>query len=206
MELIEKIVHTADTLFSRFGVRSVSMDDVAREISISKKTLYKCFRDKNDLVKTTIGEHMRLMDEKINLIIEAEPNPIRQITQIAQFIVVSSGDMNPSLVYDLRKYHHECYEMLNEHRDTHTSESIRNNILKGIEMGLFRPELNVELVTKFYSFLTYSVFDSMKIRMENIAFDATLRELIRYHLYGITTPKGVAQIEQDEWLNITKNT
>ncbi|MBL7811172.1 MAG: TetR/AcrR family transcriptional regulator [Bacteroidetes bacterium] len=199
MELVKKIAHAADTLFSRFGVRSVSMDDVAREISISKKTLYKCFRDKNDLVRCTIEMHMQEVDTQINRILETEQHPIRQIALIGELIVNTNGNLNPSLIYDLRKYHSDCYHLLMDHRDNQTLESVKQNIQKGMALGLYRPDLDLNLVSRFYVFLVLSAFDPMQMRLENVRFDAVLKELMRYHMHGICSPLGLHELELIPW-------
>lgn len=205
MELTEKITRAADRLFTRFGVRSVTMDDVAREISISKKTLYKCFRDKDQLVRTTIAEHIERMDRDIEQILSREPDPVLQIARIAEFVMEVNRQINPSVMYDLRKYHHECYSEFVKHRDTHTFNSVMQNIGKGIEMGYFRPDLDKAMATRIYGFLVYSLFDQTLLGHDSdIAFDRAFPEIVKYHLYAITTDKGRDRMMEIPWLRTTQ--
>jgi len=105
MELVSRVQSTAERLFRRFGVKSVTMDDVAKEISISKKTLYKCFRDKESLVHSTVESHMRENEEAIEKIINTEPNAIEQFHLITMYLMSNQRKMSPSMLYDLKKYH-----------------------------------------------------------------------------------------------------
>lgn len=202
MELADKIIRTADRLFTRFGVRSVTMDDVAREISISKKTLYKCFRDKDQLVRTTIAEHIERMDKDIGQILSKEPDPVLQIGRIAEFVMEVNRQINPAVMYDLRKYHHECYSEFVNHRDTHTFNSVMQNVATGISMGFYRPDLDKEVVTRIYGFLVYSLFDHTLLGHESgIDFDHAFQEIVKYHLYAITTEKGRERMMEIAWIN-----
>lgn len=206
MELIDKIVHTADRLFTRFGVRSVTMDDVAREISISKKTLYKCFRDKDELVRTTISEHIRQMDKDIERIMSEEPDPVLQIARIAEFVMEVNRNVNPSVMYDLRKYHHECYNDFVNHRDTHTFNSVKQNLSTGIELGLYRPDLDLEVITRVYGYLVYSLFDQTLLGDGQVSFDRAFAEIVKYHLNAITTPAGKKRMGNIQWLHTNYTT
>lgn len=201
MELIDKVVGVANGLFSRFGVRSVSMDDVARENAISKKTLYKCFRDKDDLVMKTLETHMNTMDSEIKSIFEAEPNPVKQIASIIDFVISRNRDMNPSLIYDLKKYHGECYNMFVQHRDTHIISSVQQNMNRGVEMGYYRQNLDVQIASRFYVYLVTNIFNPIEFPMGNNNYEQIFRELVRYHLHGICNDKGQKEIKKIEWLN-----
>ncbi len=200
LELIGKILKASDDLFMRFGIRSVSMDDVAKHLSISKKTLYKCFRDKNDLVRTAIAEHIGQMDIQINAIIHAEPNPVLQIGSIADFVSQVHKNLNPSLMYDLQKYHPEVYEDFKKHRDTNTCESVKQNLKTGIETGLYRNDINIEMYTLFYTTLVYASLDPAMMNTSLTGFENTLKEIVKYHLMAITTEKGRETMKSIPWI------
>lgn len=177
------------------------MDDVARHLSISKKTLYKCFRDKNHLVHSTIAEHIGEMDRNINAIIASEPNPIIQISKIADFIIAVHKNMNPSILYDLQKYHPESYEEFIRHRDTHTLDSVKGNLQSGIDGGLYRKDMDVDLVARFYTTLVYATLDPVGPMKTEQEFEKMLREVMKYHLLSITTVKGKEILKNINWIN-----
>lgn len=112
MELGLRIQQAAEKLFNRFGVRSVSMDDVSKEINISKKTLYKCFRDKNELISSTVNIHIDRMESAINEIKFKQSHAIKQLNEITHYAVEQSRSLNPNMIFDLKKYHPEIYQVL----------------------------------------------------------------------------------------------
>jgi len=190
MESIRKILSTAERMFMRFGIRSVTMDDVARETSISKKTLYRCFRDKDELVKKTIEQHLNAINEKMDELDRCEGDAVSNTLAIANFICSDHRELNPSLIFDLRKYHPESYALFTRQRDSMISRRVLENLQKGMAGGLYRDDLNPELVSRFYMNSVGSLFDPESFPDMEFDFVSRYRELIRYHLHGIVTPEG----------------
>jgi AcrR family transcriptional regulator len=202
MEAADRIVQAAYHLFIKFGIRSVTMDDVSREISVSKKTLYRCFKDKDELVRITIGKHIAQMNSTIEQIQQREEDPILQIVNIAEFMVHFKREINPAVLYDLRKYHPETYELLVQHRDTAAYNNIMQNIESGISKGYFRTDLDVEVVTRIWVFLVFSLFENEIFSGSEIQFERAYKEMVRYHLNGIATPAGREKFECIGWPRI----
>jgi AcrR family transcriptional regulator len=199
MELIHRIQITAEKLFSRFGVKSVTMDDVAKEIAISKKTLYKCFRDKESLVLSTIESHMKETEEAIEKIIGTEPNAIQQFHLITKYIMSNQRKLSPSMIYDLKKYHPNSFQVFEQHRSTHIVEYLRVNIKLGQEMGLYHHDFDTNIIANSFSMLSFSVFDSIELNSMNIPQDDLLIEITKYHLRAISTAKGIETINSIQW-------
>ena len=190
MEAIRKILGTAERMFMRFGIRSVTMDDVARESSISKKTLYRCFKDKDDLVLKTVEQHLNAIREKMDEFNVQEENPIINSLTLANFICNDHRDLNPSLIFDLKKYHPESYGVFSRQRDQIMSNRLLENLKKGIALGLYRPDIQPELIARFYINSVGSLFEPECFPGIELDFVSKFRELIRYHLHGIVTPEG----------------
>lgn len=199
MELVVRIQLAAERLFSRFGVKSVTMDDVAKEIFISKKTLYKCFRDKDSLVRSTVESHIRETDIAIEEIISTEPNPILQFKLITQHIIENQNKINPSMIYDLKKYHPNIFVLFEEHNKSTVVTHVTNNILNGQNLGLYRKEINTPLTSVAFSLLTLGIFENERIYYLKIPQENILLEIVLYHLRAISTPKGVEMIESIDW-------
>lgn len=199
MELGQKILHAADKLFNRFGVRSVSMDDVSKELNISKKTLYKCFRDKNDLIETTIKNQMQKVDEAIANIKSTENHPIKQLFQITQFVISQMDSMNPNMMFDLKKYHHEIYDQMVKHREENIIFRILDNIQQGRERGLYRNDFDEKVIAHSFSILTYTVFESLEFKQSNIDPNHALTEVMKYHIRGIASDQGLKELESLNW-------
>lgn len=199
MELVHRVQSTAERLFRRFGVKSVTMDDVAKEISISKKTLYKCFRDKESLVLSTVESHMRENEEAIEKIITTEPNAIEQFHLITTYLMSNQRKMSPSMLYDLKKYHPQSFELLEKHRSKNIVRHLLFNIELGRNAGLYHHDFHPEIIAKSFSMLSFHVFDSAELNSLNTSQDDILIEIIKYHLRSISTPKGIETINAINW-------
>ncbi|MFN5890570.1 MAG: TetR/AcrR family transcriptional regulator [Bacteroidota bacterium] len=201
MELMVRIQQTADRLFHRFGIRSVTMDDVAKEISVSKKTIYSCFRDKNELVLSIINEHVKENDDQINAIVESESNPIKRFAQIAAYIIQRHNQLNPALINDLKKYHPEAYEKISRFREEKVIMHVMRSITDGREQGLFRADFNDIVIAHAFSALTFAIFESESLAALNIDHKISVVEIIKYHLRSISTISGLEELEKVTWPN-----
>jgi AcrR family transcriptional regulator len=199
MELVSRVQSTAERLFRRFGVKSVTMDDVAKEISISKKTLYKCFRDKESLVLSTVESHMRENEEAIEKIINTEPNAIEQFHLITMYLMSNQRKMSPSMLYDLKKYHPKSFELLEIHRSKNIVRHLLFNIELGQRAGLYHQDFEPEIIARAFSMLSFQVFDNEELNSLNTSQNDILIEIIKYHLRSISTPKGIETINAINW-------
>lgn len=195
MDVVKKVLNAAERLFMRFGIRSVSMDDVARETSISKKTLYQCFRDKDELVRRTLSTHLDAVDEKIKSVMASIADPIEQLEVIAGFVLEHNKEVNPSLLYDLRKYHPDSFRLFSESREQVFRNQVRQNLESGISLGLYRSDLNIEIVCRLYLGNVANLLDPDVFPDAEPSFEARYRELIRYHLHGIASAKGIERLQ-----------
>ena len=196
MDLVKQILETADRMFMRFGVRSVSMDDVAREISISKKTLYRCFRDKNELIEMTLGNHMRKIENQSAAIMNEEPNPIIQLAKIGEFVIEMNKNINPSLMFDLKKYYVDCYSHFMIHRDTTLRGHVMQNLQKGMEMGFYRPDLHLEFISQLYVEIITINMESQELNKLELEFHERYKQTLKYHVHGIATIKGIEELNK----------
>jgi AcrR family transcriptional regulator len=206
MEVRERILQAAARLFMELGVRSVSMDDVAKDLSISKKTIYKHYQDKNQLVFDTISMHIAEMETNTTLIMSEEDNPVLQIAKIADFVLQMNKNVHPSVLFDLQKFYPESYSHLIEHRNRYALQSVNQNLKKGIEQGLFRNDMNRQRVARIYICLIFSMFQNTLFEgEENRDFRDEYIETIKYHLHAVTTEKGKSTFSEISWLQANQN-
>ena len=199
MELVQKIQLSATKLFNKFGVRSVSMDEISKELNISKKTLYKCFRDKDELVRLAVITHLKEIELKIVEIRSTEPHPIHQLYQICQFVISKSSSMNPNMMRDLRKYHREIFDMLMEIRNENFTNSTVNNIELGRSLGYYRNDFDVAVIANSFNVLTYTIFDPAEFKLFHVEPQQALSEIVKYHIRGIATPLGLEELSKLNW-------
>ena len=202
MEVQERILRTAAKLFMELGVRNVSMDDVAKALSISKKTIYKHYQDKDQLVFDTISMHITEMEKNTTQIMASETNPVLQIAKIADFVLEMNKNVHPSVLFDLQKFYPKSYTHLIEHRNRYAFQSVIQNLQNGIDTGLFRSDMHRNRVARIYMCLIFSMFQNTLFEGEEKRdFREEYIETIRYHLHAVTTEKGKSLFKEIIWLN-----
>ncbi len=179
-------------LYNKFGIKSVTMDDVSRELGMSKKTLYECIEDKADLVKLVMEMVFRFHGEKLNEITTQGINAIEEIFEVNRYMTKMVKEQNPTLVYDMQKYYPELYGTLMQEQRRRMHEAIRSNLIKGIEEGLYRSEMNVEIISKLHmTRMEYSHRQDNNYQLSDIDSREVMQEIFIYHLHGIANEKGI---------------
>lgn len=201
--MLLKICTIAEKLFMRYGIRSITMDDVARELSISKKTLYQFVEDKDDLVKKTISIHLEEIDRMALSIVSNEDNAIQQILKIADIMISMHKEVSQGLLFDLKKFHPDSFTMLIEHREKVMVGEITKNLHLGIKQKLYRKDLNVDLTAGFYMALVMASLDSDISILNRTPFNEKYAYFINYHLTAICTDEGHAYLHKHK-KNLTK--
>lgn len=191
MDQVKKATNAAWGLFKRFGVRSVSMDDVAREVCISKKTLYQCFKDKNELIVKTLDIDLMQIQDRVNEILNEEKNPVRQVIRISRYVTDYLKDINPSMIYDLQKYHPDIHEQFVTYRQQTFYEKVRQNLREGIEQGYYLPDLDIDSATNMYLCLMNNYPQTLINAGINPDYTRIYDQIVKYHLQAITTKKGM---------------
>jgi len=195
MSFKDKILDSAEALFTRFGLRSVTMDDIARELSISKKTLYGSVKDKKELVLLSITknvlDHKRESEEIFNTI----SNPIDQMSAIFDAMHKRTCEINPSVFMDLQKSYPKAFQVFNSFREVFIFNKIKDNLNKGVELELYRSDMDIELISKFYIRGVDHIILSENSKSSDIIHKQY--QLMNYHLRGIVSSKGLKYLENN---------
>jgi TetR/AcrR family transcriptional regulator, cholesterol catabolism regulator len=190
----ERLKQKAHQLFMQFGLRSVSMDDIAKELGISKKTIYQFYEDKDALVDDVIAsvfENDMFVCERDR---KASENAVHEIFLAIDFIVEMFKDMNPSVLFDLQKHHPASYMRFVKHKDEYLFSIIKNNLKRGIAEDLYRPDLKVDVLARFRVESMMMPFNPEFLQKtgKNLAL---IEEEITFHfLYGLVSPKGYKMV------------
>lgn len=174
------------------------MDDVAKELSISKKTLYQHFADKDALIKLTIERHIHKIQLITASIHQEHSHPIDQIVGIAEFVMRDFKSTNPSLLYDLKKYHVECWNLYKDHKDSCILNQVLKNFEEGQNAGLYRSNMNIELIARIYLQMFEFILNPEGFNASEFNFENRFRDVINYHFHGICTPKGIEYLKANE--------
>ncbi|RLD46596.1 MAG: hypothetical protein DRI86_02765 [Bacteroidetes bacterium] len=200
MELsIEILIKRSLKLYMKYGIRSVSMDDVAHELSVSKKTLYQMVKDKTDLVDQCIMLISEMTDMS-GFCMDPKMNVIEKHIFIYKHITRMLSEINPSFEFDLKKYYPEQHLLFIKNRRQHIYDKMRIDLKQGIEEGYFREDINIDKLTilniiRIESFKETDIFEIYDVKIIDL-----LDELFNYHLHGIATSKGI-----EEYMKLTKD-
>ena len=197
----ELLIRISD-LFRKYGVKSITMDDVANNLGISKKTLYQYFKNKADLVNITAQFEIKLEFEEIYNLQNSYENALEQLIAISNQLVKKSCQISSSLLFSLNKYYPVILKEIMSKRKAFITNFLMNNFNLGIKQGVYRQNLNADLIQAFYIYL----FDQRCIEIYsdwlNEDFDNRFNDLILYHLRALVNPKEIDRIEKK--INLTR--
>lgn len=188
---INTILEHAGKVFMRYGIKSITMDDVARELGISKKTLYQFFTDKNDLVKQCIEMRMKADQCMYDQISSEVTNAIDELFQVNKTLASQMGQVHPSIMFDLQKYHPEAYKVFKSNKASCLLASVIKNFKRGIEEGFYDETLDTDIMSRLYVSKIDAIFDTELFPNDKYSLPTIHRELIVYHIRAIATPKGL---------------
>ncbi|HEV8283935.1 MAG TPA: TetR/AcrR family transcriptional regulator [Chitinophagaceae bacterium] len=192
----ERILKKAHELFMRYGVRSVSMDDIAAQLGMSKKTLYQYYTDKEELVDAVVSALLENNRKQCLSDRQKSENAIHEIFQAFDMIQEMFTNMNPSIVFDLEKYHPAVSKKIQHHKQVFMYQVIKQNLERGIKEELYRPEINVDVLTRFRIESMMLAFNSEIFPNNRIHLVAIQQEILEHFLYGLATAKGHKLIQK----------
>lgn len=191
-----QIMFGAAKLFMTYGMKSVSMDDIARELKVSKKTIYQYFEDKSTLISKIIEFKN---EEEIKQVLELEKqseNAIDEIILITKLKSEHIKEMHPSIKYDLAKYYPEAWNLFQIHKKEMIFNHIKKNLKRGVEEELYRDSINATIIAKLFSEKIDMVIDNDIFPVSEFKFEEVYYEMMRYHLRGIASKKGVEYLQE----------
>ena len=200
-----RIKEKAHDLFMQYGLRSVSMDDIASNLGMSKKTIYQYYADKDELIGAVISEELQNNESICNRDRNLSDNAVHEIFLAIDMVLELFRTMNPSLLYDMQKYHPNTFLKFQQYKNDFLYNTIRANLERGIQEGLYREGLNLDLLSRFR-------VESMMVPFHpdfHTRFKSNMaqiqEELILHFLFGLASPKGYKLITkyQQERIKIT---
>ncbi|GAA3949755.1 TetR/AcrR family transcriptional regulator [Hymenobacter algoricola] len=148
MEIKDRILGAAVGLFTRNGIRSVSMDDIATHLGISKKTLYKWFENKDQIVSAVITNHLTGVQGECESLIQHTRNAVDEMVQMMDWAKRQFANINPTAIHDLRKYYPAAWSLFHAHKSTYILSQIQANLRRGVAEGLYRADLDIEVLSR----------------------------------------------------------
>ena len=195
MEIQERIISTAENLYFTSGLRSISLDDVCKPLKISKKTLYKYFGKKEDLVRSSFLGFFNRIEIEIAEIVNRYKNPVEQLWYASELAIKKLSEINPTFIKELRQYHQNIYLEIVEIRNNFVRKMVRQNISSGIELGYFRQEILIEFISEVFSNELLQLTQKMASRETHFE-PILIKSLIEYHVRGIASQQGQEAVLQ----------
>jgi len=180
----------------KYGIKSITMDDVAHELGISKKTLYQFVSDKDDLVGKFIDFEIEARQEQICKCFADRYNAIEELFEISLFMNKMIRTQNPATEHDLMKYYPHHYQKTVNVRRERIYQYILFNLKKGKEEALYRQEMDEEVIAKLYLSRIENIHSNELFTVEEFTSVKLFTEMITYHVRGIATPKGIKVLEK----------
>jgi len=198
LENKEKIVLGAAEMFLRYGVRSVTMDDVARELGMSKKTLYQSFANKDELVTETCRLHICAEEESFKAIHDSAENALDELYQITLCVRQMMGRINPSLLFDLSKYHPDAWQLFLTFKSNFIYNQVKDNLERGKAEGYYRAEIRPDIMAKIRMEQVQTVFDPKVFPPTEYHLLEVQMAALDHFIQGLLTDKGRALLQSKE--------
>ncbi|MCF7567413.1 TetR/AcrR family transcriptional regulator [Sabulilitoribacter arenilitoris] len=192
----DKILLGATDLFLNYGFKSVTMDDIANALGVSKKTIYQHFDNKTKLVEATTLNLFESISCGIDHICALEKNPIEEIYSIKQFIMEHLKDEKSSPQYQLQKYYPNIFNTLKNKQFEVMQTCVTNNLNRGIKLGLYRDSISVEFISRIYFNSMLAIKDKDLFPLKKFSINMLMSNFLEYHLRGICTVKGLEILNQ----------
>ena len=191
-----KILHNATEMFLNIGFKSVTMDDIATNSGISKKTIYAHFANKIQLVEAATLHIFDVISKGIDIIHEQQQNPIIELFEIKRFVMKHLKDEKSSPQYQLQKYYPKIFKNLKHKQFELMQELFKENLTKGIEQKLYRNDIDIDFTARIYFNGMLGIKNKDLFPLVNYSMNTLTSYHLEYHLRGISTAKGIKELEK----------
>lgn len=192
----DKILYKASEMFLNLGFKSVTMDDIAAEMGVSKKTIYTHFKNKTDLVNNVTLSLFEFISQGIDMICELDHNPIQEIYDIKKFVMTHLKDEKSSPQYQLQKYYPKLYATLKKKQFEVMNTCVEENLNKGIKEGLYRENIDIGFISRIYFNGMSGIKDIELFPLQKFSMNTLMEYFLEYHLRGICTEKGLQTMNE----------
>jgi len=184
------IIERSSLIYLKYGIKSVTMDDLANHLGMSKKTIYKYFEDKNDLINTIILRTLNFEEKMCFKIQNNSENALEALIKISKMVIQRLNNVNPAIFFDLQKNHPEAWQILENHKWNFVLCAISDNINRGISEGIYRDDLNVEVISRLYIATIDTIMNSDIYKWPEFKFHELFKEVMRFQFHGLINENG----------------
>lgn len=189
-ELGKRIAETGFSLFRQYGVRAITLDEIALQLGISKKTIYEHFTGKDELVTEILRQRIGHVQELFTQLTAQARDAIEANVMMIQFLDGLFRNMNPVVIMDLQKYHPEAFQIYHDHMYGFVINSMRRNLARGVAEGLYREDVDQEIMARLRVESCNMCFKPGVFPKDHFEMSRVQRQLLEHFLFGIATEKG----------------
>jgi AcrR family transcriptional regulator len=190
LQVAENILEKADNLFHKYGIRSISMDEIARELGISKKTIYQYFKDKDDIVYQMTQRRIEIDKSEFSAAYESSEDAIDELVKVSVCLRKNMNKVNPSLLFDIQKYHPRSWDLWIDYKNNFIKGYVLKSIERGKREGNFRSEIDAEILATFRIEQVQMSFDDRVFPHNKFDFTEVQMSLFDHFVHGLLTIKG----------------
>lgn len=189
---MEKILSCCSEMFLTLGFKSVTMDDIAQKLAISKKTLYAHFPNKETLVRECVFHFFDHVTTEISRISKDASNLIAELYDIKLFMMQKIKNEKISPQFQLKKFYPEIFSELQKKQMSFMVQRMSNSLEKGVSMGLFRSNLNIPFTARLYFNGMMGIKNQHLFPAEMFQHSQLMTDYLEYHVRAICTEAGIA--------------
>ena len=186
----ERIIEGGEELFLKAGIKSVTMDDIAKHLGMSKKTIYQFFKDKNELVIALVKKKLKDDEDQICSIIGQSANVIEEMINMMKASEEMFARINPIVIHDMQKYHPDAWKLFQNFKADVLIHTLEELLTKGIEQGYIRPDVNVKILARMRVSQVEMGFDTRIFPISDFSTWKVQYQFLEHFNYGICTLKG----------------
>jgi len=190
MDTKQKILDQTFELIMKYGIKSVSLDDISKGIGISKKTIYQYFEGKKGLIQEVIHNHIVKDEADISAIISKAENAIEEMVTVAKHVLVFLRSMSPSMMFDTKKYYPKIWERVEEKHFGFILGTVVTNIQRGQSEGLYCTDINADIISKMYVRQILTLSDEAYFPLSKYQRSDLYKHLVTYHVRGLLNDAG----------------
>ncbi len=190
MDTKSKILNGAEELFFKYGIKSVTMEDIAKHLGISKKTIYQFYSDKNELVEIFMAERLKENEHECRLIAKNATNVIEIFFALMEHLGVMFSNMNPKLFYDLQKYHPTTWKLFKQFKEGFIELMVQDSLKRGMKEGFVRKDINTKIIARLRMEEVEMGFNPELFPPNKFKIIDVQLALLDHFLHGVCTLKG----------------
>ena len=196
MSQIERIISGGEELFLKAGIKSVTMDDIAKHLGMSKKTIYQFFKDKNELVIALVKKKLKEDEDQMEDIISQSGNVIEEMINMMKCSEDIFSRINPIVIHDLQKYHPDAWKQFQNFKSGVIVQKLEELLTKGIKQGYIRPDIDVKIIARMRMMQVEMGFNAEIFPHSEFNIWKVQQQFHEHFNYGICTLEGYKLLSQ----------